>query len=366
MNFDNTLNVAVNFNSATGSFILTSNDKSLSGLTSTYAITCWLDNIPGSEQTKNVDVTFIDECNFATVSSPAINPSYYELALYDYGFSTFNSVSIDPPSCFIEYQMIVISDVAYPDPLALDVSNLKIDANPMVYNDHMGQHSYIIKACVAVEGTLKNCMQSNTAIVNVFDPCLTSNILTESITTDLVASRLDSDSLSLPAEFSYWPFIDSVSASTTLANTSFLKCGATAYSVVDGDGNSPGFVYFDEATQSIVHMPSLVNPIENGTYTMYLRVTLVEYGRVVDIPFRVVINACNPVIDTSPVSIPHYFQPWGADAISLPEATAAFSQFSFIPGCDYTFSYSVFQVAPSGQPLSLPNEITFSPIDNSF
>ena len=89
--YDDTLPVAVAFNSLTGSFTLTSAEKSLSSSTSTFALTCWLDDIPGSEQTKNIDVTFIDECNFATVTSPVINPAYYEMPLYDYGYAVTTS-----------------------------------------------------------------------------------------------------------------------------------------------------------------------------------------------------------------------------------------------------------------------------------
>ena len=91
-----------------------------------------------------------------------------------------------------------------------------------------------------------------------------------------------------------------------------------------------------------------------------------SYGNVELIPFTVRVNACNPVIDTSDVSIPHYYQAWGADAISLPEASTAFSQFYFSPACDYTFTYTVYQVAPNGAPLSLPTEISFNPSINSF
>ena len=139
----------------------------------------------------------------------------------------------------------MIGSESYPHPLALDVGEMKVHAYPIDFNNHLGSHDYFVKACVSVEGTLKSCMQSNQGTVNVIDPCLTTSVQTEAITSELIAARLATDSISLPLEFINWPFIDSVSASTSLASTAFLKCGTTTYSVVDGNGNSPGFVYYD-------------------------------------------------------------------------------------------------------------------------
>jgi len=83
------------------------------------------------------------------------------LALYDSGYATTTSSTISPASCFIQYQLIVIDGANYNHPITLNAGERKIEADPMVYNDHIGNHNYFVKACVYVENTFKNCMQSN-------------------------------------------------------------------------------------------------------------------------------------------------------------------------------------------------------------
>lgn len=66
------------FDPETGSINILSDDKTLSGTTQNVKITCQspISQVPGGIQTKNVKITFMDECWDAKLGTPTITPEY--------------------------------------------------------------------------------------------------------------------------------------------------------------------------------------------------------------------------------------------------------------------------------------------------
>lgn len=218
--------------------------------------------MPGGIQVKEIIVSFVDECWEAELDSPVVAPSYFEMELYTFATADVSRVT-SSLNCPFVYEFVPIGDG--PTPVTLNNGDWTVEVSPDSYDEHMGQHDYVIKACIQVEGTLANCKTSALASVLVVDPCTATFPITYPLSIEMTASLSRTNFIDLVSAFPTWPFVDTIDTDGGYFSPGAGKCGEIKYVVNDVNMEKSTFVEYNGGDE-IVMRPEQDNPARLGAH----------------------------------------------------------------------------------------------------